>query len=99
VIVYTGQGGGVTDPNKADRSPTRSCALGNAGLMKSRVEGLPVRVVRGAHPGSPFAPETGFRYDGLYYVEDAYHVIGKSDSRSGVSRYGVKTRLHRPGHQ
>ena len=31
---------------------------GNAGLMKSRVEGLPVRVVRGAHPGSAFAPET-----------------------------------------
>ena len=29
--------------------------LRNAGLMKSRVEGLPVRVVRGAHPGSAFA--------------------------------------------
>ena len=31
---------------------------GNAGLMKSRVEGLPVRVVRGAYPRSAFAPET-----------------------------------------
>jgi putative restriction endonuclease len=76
VIVYTGQGG--NDPNTGKQVADQQLTLGNAGLMKSRVEGLPVRVIRRAHPGSPFAPQTGFRYDGLYYVEDAHHVIGKS---------------------
>jgi putative restriction endonuclease len=76
LIVYTGQGG--NDPNTGRQVADQQLTLGNAGLMKSRVEGLPVRVVRGAHPGSPFAPPSGFRYDGLYYVEDAFHVIGKS---------------------
>src|SRR5215510_8760289 len=76
VIVYTGQGG--NDPNTGRQVADQQLTLGNAGLMKSRVEGLPVRVIRGAHPGSAFAPATGLRYDGLYYVEDAHHVIGKS---------------------
>jgi len=76
LIVYTGQGG--NDPNTGRQVADQQLTLGNAGLMKSRVEGLPVRVIRGAHPGSAFAPATGLRYDGLYYVEDAYHVIGKS---------------------
>src|SRR5437870_4634582 len=75
VIVYTGQGG--NDPNTGKQIANQQPTFGNAGLMKSRVDGLPVRVIRGAHPRSPFAPPTGFRYDGLYYVEDAHHVIGK----------------------
>jgi putative restriction endonuclease len=49
--------------------------------MNCKREGLPVRVVRGAEAGSVFAPTTGFRYDGLYYVEDAHHRIGKSGFR------------------
>src|SRR5262249_23100901 len=42
---------------------------------------LLVRVIRGPHPGSAFAPKTGLRYDGLYYVEDAHHAIGRSGVR------------------
>jgi putative restriction endonuclease len=55
--------------------------LGNAGLMKSRLEGLRVRVIRGSHKASAFAPKSALRYDGLYYVEDADHVVGKSGFR------------------
>jgi hypothetical protein len=97
VIVYTGQGG--NDANTARQVADQQLTLGNAGLMKSRVEGLPVRVIRGAHPGSAFAPATGLRYDGLYYVEDAHHVIGKSGFKSGVSHCDGKTQRHRRGLQ
>lgn len=66
-IIYTGHGG--KDPNSArqveDQTPE---APGNAGLITSMVEGLPVRVIRGAHRASPFAPPAGYLYSGLYTV-------------------------------
>src|SRR5215831_7906617 len=43
LIVYTGQGG--NDPNTGRQVADQQLTLGNAGLMKSRVEGLPVRVI------------------------------------------------------
>ncbi|HEX4058362.1 MAG TPA: YDG/SRA domain-containing protein [Galbitalea sp.] len=70
-IIYTGHGG--NDPNThrqiADQSPS---APGNAGLITSMVEGLPVRVVRGKHPGSAYAPPVGYQYAGLFLVTDAW---------------------------
>lgn len=40
--------------------------------------GAPVRVIRGGHRGSAHAPESGYRYDGLFRVEDAWREQGRS---------------------
>ncbi|WP_395245527.1 YDG/SRA domain-containing protein [Agromyces sp. MMS24-K17] len=66
-LLYTGQGGRDQNTGRqiADQSPHTP---GNAGLITSMVRGLPVRVIRGRHPGSPFAPPRGYRYSGLYSV-------------------------------
>ena len=75
-IIYTGHGG--NDPNTrrqvADQSPS---APGNAGLITSMVEGLPVRVVRGRQPGSKYAPPVGYQYAGLFLVTDAWTKEGQ----------------------
>lgn len=44
----------------------------NAAIKKSVETGLPVRVIRGYKLPSEYAPETGYRYDGLYTVEKAW---------------------------
>ncbi|GAA1638080.1 YDG/SRA domain-containing protein [Nonomuraea maheshkhaliensis] len=65
LIIYTGQGG--QDARKrqvADQTITR----GNAGLVRSQMERLPVRVIRGHEEKSEHAPTEGYRYDGLYRV-------------------------------
>lgn len=67
VIVYTGHGG--RDPNSGEQVAHQSFTRGNAALARNKVLGLPVRVVRGFELDSPFAPERGYRYDGLYSVE------------------------------
>ncbi len=66
VIVYTGHGGQDGAGNQvSDQSLDDS---GNAALVTSYLEGLPVRVLRGYQSDSPYAPEAGYRYDGLYRV-------------------------------
>ncbi|MFE0719768.1 YDG/SRA domain-containing protein [Streptomyces rochei] len=66
VIVYTGHGGRDSSGNQvSDQSLDDP---GNAALVTSCLRGLPVRVIRGKHSGSPFAPSSGYRYDGLYRV-------------------------------
>ncbi|RSN66266.1 hypothetical protein DMH08_16730 [Actinomadura sp. WAC 06369] len=66
VIVYTGHGGQNAQKQQiADQSLEDS---GNAALVKSQLDGLPVRVIRGYEEPSPHAPERGYRYDGLYRV-------------------------------
>ncbi|MFD9485574.1 YDG/SRA domain-containing protein [Streptomyces sp. NPDC059991] len=66
VIVYTGQGGQTEGRHTHDQKLTR----GNAALVNNMASGMPVRVLRGAGNHSPFAPEAGIRYDGLYRVEE-----------------------------
>ncbi len=67
-IIYTGHGG--RDPSTGRQVADQSIeASGNAGLITSRVLGLPVRVTRGRHPGNPYAPTKGLRYAGLYQVD------------------------------
>lgn len=52
-IIYTGQGGrDASGKQIADQTLTR----GNLALAKNELEGLPVRVIRGAHKGNQFAP-------------------------------------------
>lgn len=76
-IVYTGAGGNDTNTGRqiADQSWDNQ---GNAGLLKSMNEGLPVRVIRGSKHASPYSPKTGYTYGGLYSVVDAWEEIGKS---------------------
>jgi putative restriction endonuclease len=74
-IIYTGQGGrDDSGKQNADQTLTR----GNLALAQSENNNLPVRVIRGAHKGNTYAPDTGYRYDGLYRVESHWHEVGKS---------------------
>lgn len=75
-LIYTGHGGNQRRPKKqiADQNPD---APGNAGLITSMVQGLPVRVVRGAHAGSEFAPASGYVYSGLYSVTSWWMETGR----------------------
>ncbi|WP_432042524.1 YDG/SRA domain-containing protein [Streptomyces cadmiisoli] len=66
VIIYTGHGGQDSSNNQVSDQTLEDA--GNAALVTSHMEGLPVRVLRGAHKGSIYAPATGYRYDGLYRV-------------------------------
>lgn len=79
-LIYTGHGG--NDPSSrrqiADQSPE---APGNAGLITSMIRGLPVRVIRGRHNGSPFAPPRGYVYSGLYSVTSWWTRIGRDGFR------------------
>ncbi|MCI4045610.1 YDG/SRA domain-containing protein [Streptomyces sp. TRM75563] len=66
VIVYTGHGG-----QDDKRRQVRNQSLddpGNAALITSYLEGLPVRVLRGYQGDASYAPASGYRYDGLYRV-------------------------------
>ena len=76
VVVYTGQGGrdAATGQQVADQAFIR----GNAGLVRSCTEGLPVRVIRGARAHTKFSPASGFRYDGLFRVESYWQERGRS---------------------
>ncbi|WP_162186067.1 YDG/SRA domain-containing protein [Amycolatopsis jejuensis] len=73
VILYVGHGGRAKNSKKqiADQS---FAAPGNAALLNSCTTGASVRVVRGAHPGSDYAPKSGYRYDGLFRVDHAEQV-------------------------
>lgn len=76
IIVYTGHGGRSNHSKfqVADQTLTR----GNKALAISHEKQLPVRVIRGQNKHSKFAPESGYRYDGLYLVEEYWHEKGKS---------------------
>jgi putative restriction endonuclease len=76
-IIYTGAGG--NDPNTGKQIADQTWEnRGNAGIVKSMNEGLPVRVIRGHQHNSPFSPKSGYLYAGLYSVVDAWQETGKS---------------------
>ncbi|KAG0147154.1 hypothetical protein CROQUDRAFT_132689 [Cronartium quercuum f. sp. fusiforme G11] len=50
----------------------------NAALRTSVQTKKPVRVIRGFKNHSPFAPEEGYRYDGLYVVERCWRELGQA---------------------
>jgi putative restriction endonuclease len=76
LIIYTGQGG--NDPATKRQVADQRLTLGNAAPAESCCKGLPVRVIRGRNPGSIYAPPSGFRYDGLYYIDEYWQAQGKS---------------------
>lgn len=68
-ITYTGHGG--REPKTGKQIADQTLTAGNRALAKNQNEGLPVRVIRGSI-------KSGYRYDGLYRVEDHWHEKGKS---------------------
>lgn len=76
-IIYTGHGGNdpVSKKQIADQSWS---SHGNKGLVVSQSRQLTVRVIRGPHQNSQFAPKSGYKYGGLYRVIDSWDKIGKS---------------------
>ncbi|PLW47281.1 hypothetical protein PCASD_02614 [Puccinia coronata f. sp. avenae] len=72
IIWYMGSGGFRSWDGKKTSIMQESQKLnkaGNAALRASVLTGNPVRVVRGSDAvHSPWAPESGYRYDGLYEV-------------------------------
>jgi putative restriction endonuclease len=77
-ILYTGMGG---RSRAGDQMADQPLNAGNRSLVRAMEWRTPVRVIRGAHRGSPFAPDHGFRYDGNYVVTDAFVALGRSGFR------------------
>jgi SAD/SRA domain len=75
-IIYTGHGG--RDPETGEQVEDQELSKGNMALAYSMKNMLPVRVVRGAAHAGSFSPKAGYRYDGLYLVEDYWQEKGKS---------------------
>lgn len=72
-ILYTGAGGqNAAGRHTADQTLNRT----NSALVTSLRLGLPIRVIRGSRLDGPNAPESGYRYDGLYRVTDYWPETG-----------------------
>ena len=76
VILYAGHGG--RDQETGQQTANQTLTRGNLALALSKLNGLPVRVIRGANHISPYSPRVGYRYDGLYMVDDYWREVGKS---------------------
>ena len=68
----------ATIRHQAGRFADQELTDTNLALARSCEEGLPVRVVRGYRDPSGLGPKAGFRYDGLYRVEEYWEDEGKS---------------------
>ncbi|KAG6902144.1 hypothetical protein C0995_003901 [Termitomyces sp. Mi166 len=69
----------------ADQSFTHN---DNRALQRSAETKRPVRVVRGSGASSEYAPEYGYRFVGMYVVEDAY--LAKGVHGYAVCRYSLR---------
>ena len=76
VIFYTGHGG--RDPETKKQIGHQPLSRGNLALAQNRLHRLPVRLIRGAGFRSAYVPDTGYRYDGLYAVEDYWRGVGRA---------------------
>ena len=75
-IRYTGQGG--QDKPGGKQVEDQEYIRGNKALVLSSKYNLPVRVIRGFQ--IPNGPDTGYRYDGLYYVNKFERIKGDRKS-------------------
>lgn len=91
-IIYTGQGG---RNNAGKHVKDQQLTRGNLALVRNEMEGLPVRVIRGADAKNKFAPPSGYRYDGLYRVESHWHEKG----RAGFNVWRYKLLKIEPGYE
>jgi hypothetical protein len=60
-------------------APDGAMKPGSQYLAMNQTTCQPVRVIRGANGGGPWAPKVGYRYDGLYRVED-YGLVTKGNT-------------------
>ncbi len=82
-IIYTGHGGRDADTGK--QTSHQKLTRGNLALAFNNLNGLPVRVIPGDKLNSSYTPRSGYRYDGLYAVDDYWQEVGRSGFR--VWRY------------
>ncbi|EAZ30098.1 hypothetical protein OsJ_14159 [Oryza sativa Japonica Group] len=79
-FLYTGSGGRDLSGNKRtskEQSFDQKFEKLNAALRVSCLNGYPVRVVRSfKEKRSPYAPESGVRYDGIYRIEKCWRKTG-----------------------
>lgn len=75
-IVYTGHGS--RDQATGKQISDQTLTLGNLALAFNQIQGIPVRVIRGSNRHSAYAPMSGYRYDGLFRVEDHWREPGKA---------------------
>src|SRR5690606_20961809 len=61
---------------------------GNKGLVVSKQRKLSVRVIRGYKHSSVFSPTEGYKYCGLFWVDDVWEEIGKSGYK--ICRFRLK---------
>ena len=50
-------------------------------MRRSHLDGLPVRVIRGYEGDPTYSPASGYRYDGLFRVDECWHEQGKDGFR------------------
>ncbi|KAJ6486885.1 PUA-like domain-containing protein [Mycena sanguinolenta] len=82
-IIYTGEGKGKpaegeAKPGNQQQGHQDMNSNGNAALKKNVETKRPVRVIRGSYGNVKYSPMQGYRYDGLYDVEEAYVEEGKA---------------------
>ena len=82
-FTYTGEGGralkgkdGTRNLRTAPQSFDQTLTRGNLALSLSVETRKPVRVIRGYKLRNEFAPESGYRYDGLYTVDKYWSCTG-----------------------
>lgn len=75
VIIYTGEGG--RDQNTGKQIKDQTLTGGNLALAQNYVNGNPIRVNRGHQLDSVYAPTEGYRYDGLYRIDEYWSERGK----------------------
>ncbi|KAG8831563.1 hypothetical protein FRC18_006313 [Serendipita sp. 400] len=99
VFTYTGAGGrdlkGTKDAPKNLRTGPQVKDQSfdhppNRALQLSCETRKPVRVIRGYKLPSIYAPESGYRYDGLYVVERAWMEPGLNENGYKVVKYAFK---------
>jgi len=74
VIIYTGAGGQKNNKQIFDQELDGV----NLALAKSKIDKLPVRVTRGHKHKNERSPAKGYKYAGIYHVDDYWYEMGKS---------------------
>ncbi|KZT61381.1 hypothetical protein CALCODRAFT_491183 [Calocera cornea HHB12733] len=99
MFTYTGAGGRDLKGTPQNRKNLRTAPQSkdqtfessyNKALLKSVETKYPIRVVRGFKLDSKYAPEEGYRYDGLYVVEKAWMETGLNPGGFKVCKFAMR---------
>jgi putative restriction endonuclease len=91
-IIYTGSGGKLegSKVHTFDQQFTRY----NLSLVTSCNNGTPIRLIRGSNHDSIYSPKAGYRYDGLFKVEDYWTELGRDGFK--ICRFRLTKTLDEP---